>query len=123
MRSREACSTGGRRGRSCGALAATHPADPDRSPHRAQKKGTRRNLTMLYTCSPAAPHAMRVVAKRSRRGAAPRRHFTIDIHCHVFTPEADRLAQPGFRPDYQPMLRDVTAATREVNRKQNETIR
>ncbi len=78
---------------------------------------------MLYTCSPAMPHAMRVAAKRSRRGAAPRRHFTIDIHCHVFTPEADRLTQPGFRPDYEPMLRHATDATREVNRKQNETIR
>ncbi len=78
---------------------------------------------MLYTCSPAMPHAMRVAAKRSRRGAAPRRHFTIDIHCHVFTPEADRLTQPGFRPDYEPMLRHATDATREVNRRQNETIR
>src|SRR6266851_4563310 len=60
---------------------------------------------------------------RSPRGAAPRRHFTIDIHCHVFTPEADRLTQPGFRPDYEPMLRHATDATREVNRRQNETIR
>src|SRR5690348_15560539 len=78
---------------------------------------------MLYTCSPAMPHAMRVAAKRSRRGAAPRRHFTIDIHCHVVSPEAERLAQPSFRPDYEPMVRHATDATREVNRKQSETIR
>jgi aminocarboxymuconate-semialdehyde decarboxylase len=69
------------------------------------------------------PHAMRVTAKRSRKGAAPRRHFTIDIHCHVVSPEADRLAQPSFRPESEPMLRYATEATREVNRKQNETIR
>jgi aminocarboxymuconate-semialdehyde decarboxylase len=78
---------------------------------------------MLYTCSPAMPHAMRVAAKRSRRGAAPRRHFTIDIHCHVVSPEAERLAQPSFRPEYEPMVRHATDATREVNRKQGETIR
>src|SRR6185437_12884091 len=41
----------------------------------------------------------------------------------VFTPEADRLAQPAFRPDYEPMLRHANEATREVNRKQQETIR
>jgi aminocarboxymuconate-semialdehyde decarboxylase len=81
------------------------------------------DLTMLYTCNPAMPHAMRVTAKRSRKGAAPRRHFTIDIHCHVVSPEADRLAQPSFRPESEPMLRYATEATREVNRKQNETIR
>ena len=78
---------------------------------------------MLYSCHPAAAHAMRVQAKRARGKTAPRRHFTVDIHCHVFTPEADRLAQPGFRPDYEPMMRHATDATREVNRKQNETIR
>ncbi|HWG79300.1 MAG TPA: amidohydrolase family protein [Stellaceae bacterium] len=78
---------------------------------------------MLYTCSPAMPHAMRVAAKRSRRGAAPRRHFTIDIHCHVVSPEAERVAQPSFRPDYEPMVRHASDATREVNRKQGETIR
>ena len=50
---------------------------------------------MLYSCSPAMPHAMRVAARRSRPGATPRRHFTIDIHCHVVSPEAERLAQPS----------------------------
>jgi aminocarboxymuconate-semialdehyde decarboxylase len=78
---------------------------------------------MLYSCHPAAAHAMRVTAKRARGKAAPRRHFTVDIHCHVFTPEAERLALPGFRADYEPMLRHATEATREVNRKQQETIR
>jgi aminocarboxymuconate-semialdehyde decarboxylase len=78
---------------------------------------------MLYTCHPAAAHAMRVAAKRARGKAAPRRHFTVDIHCHVVTPEAERVAQPAFRPDYEPMLRHANEATREVNRKQQETIR
>jgi aminocarboxymuconate-semialdehyde decarboxylase len=71
---------------------------------------------MLYSCN-AMPHAMRVAA---RRGA---RHFAVDIHCHVVSPEAERLAQPSFRPDYEPMLRHANDATRDVNRKQGETIR
>jgi aminocarboxymuconate-semialdehyde decarboxylase len=78
---------------------------------------------MLYSCHPAAAHAMRVQTKRARGKTAPRRHFTVDIHCHVFTPEADRLAQPAFRPEYEPTLRHATDATREVNRMQQETIR
>jgi len=78
---------------------------------------------MLYTCRPAATHAMRVPAKRARGKKTPRRHFTVDIHCHVFTPEAERLAQPAYRPDYEPMTRHATDATREVNRLQQETIR
>jgi aminocarboxymuconate-semialdehyde decarboxylase len=78
---------------------------------------------MLYTCHPAAAHAMRVPAKRARGKAAPRRHFTVDIHCHVLTLEAERLAQPAFRPDYEPMIRHANEATREVNRKQQENLR
>jgi aminocarboxymuconate-semialdehyde decarboxylase len=78
---------------------------------------------MLYRCTPALPQAMRVGAKRSRRAAAPRRHFTVDIHCHVFTPEADALVRESFRPEMEPMLRHANEATREVNRQQNETIR
>ena len=78
---------------------------------------------MLYRCSPALPHAMRASAKRSRRADAPRRHFTVDIHCHVFTPDADKLVQAAFRPEMEPMLRHANEATREVNRQQNEKIR
>ena len=78
---------------------------------------------MLYTCHPAAPLAMRAPTKKARGRSGGRRHFTIDIHCHVLTPEAERLAQPGFRADYEPMVRHATDATREVNREQQERIR
>ena len=78
---------------------------------------------MLHRCGPALPHAMRVDAKRGRRGAAARRPFTVDIHCHVFTPEAGRVVQSGFRPDMEPMFRHANEATREVNRRQAEAIR
>lgn len=76
---------------------------------------------MLYSCNPAMPHAIGVVAKRSRR-TAPRQHFTVDIHCHVFTPEADKLAQSAFKPDFESMIKFSNDATRDVNRKQTETI-
>jgi aminocarboxymuconate-semialdehyde decarboxylase len=78
---------------------------------------------MLHRCGPALPHAMKVDARRARRGALPRRHFTVDIHCHVFTPEAEGVVQSGFRPDMESMFRYASEATREVNRKQSETIR
>jgi aminocarboxymuconate-semialdehyde decarboxylase len=77
---------------------------------------------MLHRCGPALSHAMRVEAKRARR-AAPRRPFTVDIHCHVFTPEAERVVQSGFRPEMEPMFRYANEATREVNRRQTEAIR
>lgn len=77
---------------------------------------------MLYRCGPALPQAMRADAKRARRSVAPR-HFTVDIHCHVFTPEADRVVQAGFRPEMEPMQRYASEATRDVNRRQTEAIR
>ncbi len=73
---------------------------------------------MFYSCTPASPHAMRVPAKRGST-----RHFTLDIHCHVVTPEAETLVQSSFRPELEPMIRHANEATREVNRRQNETIR
>lgn len=77
---------------------------------------------MLYTCHPAAAHAMRIAAKRAQGKAAPRRHFAVDIHCHVFTPAADEIARPHFRPDNEFMIRWANEDTREVNRKQNDAI-
>jgi aminocarboxymuconate-semialdehyde decarboxylase len=73
---------------------------------------------MLYRCAPALPQAMRAPVKRG-----PRRHFAVDIHCHIFTPEAEKLVQASFRQEMEPMLRYANEATRDVNRRQNETIR
>jgi aminocarboxymuconate-semialdehyde decarboxylase len=78
---------------------------------------------MLYRCGPTLPHAMKIDAKRARRRAASRRHFTVDIHCHVYTPEAERVVAAGFRPEMEAMFRYANAATREINRRQSETIR
>lgn len=73
---------------------------------------------MLFSCTPASPHPVRVASKRG----SPR-HFTLDIHCHVITAEAEKLVQSSVKPDFEPMVRHANEATREVNRQQNEAIR
>ncbi|HYM03420.1 MAG TPA: amidohydrolase family protein [Stellaceae bacterium] len=73
---------------------------------------------MLYSCDPAKPHALRVTAKKG-----PRRHFTIDIHCHVVVPEAEKLVQPSFKPESEPLIHFANAETRAVNVAQNAAIR
>jgi aminocarboxymuconate-semialdehyde decarboxylase len=57
---------------------------------------------------------------RSARG--PRKHLTVDIHCHLHVPEADELVKSAFSPQSEPMFVHSNDATREVNRKQQETI-
>ena len=73
---------------------------------------------MLFDCSPARSQA--TVSGRAKRGAP--RHFTVDIHCHVETPEAAALVE-GVPHAPEPAFAFANAATREVNRKQQETIR
>jgi len=72
---------------------------------------------VLYSCRPASP-------ARSERasGRARDKHFTVDIHCHVFTPQAEELVRPYYRIENDTMARFSNAATREVNRRQMETI-
>jgi aminocarboxymuconate-semialdehyde decarboxylase len=74
---------------------------------------------MFYSCLPAASHAspLRARARNARRSA------TVDIHCHVMTPEAAELAKHVFDPTREAMLSFSSAATREVGRKQDESIR
>jgi aminocarboxymuconate-semialdehyde decarboxylase len=73
---------------------------------------------MLFSCSPAAPHGSTLVA---RRNAGLTKHFTVDIHCHVETPEAAALVAGVAHPP-EPAMAFANAASREVNRKQQETI-
>ena len=74
---------------------------------------------MFFDCSPARAHAA-TVSGRTKRGAS--KHFTVDIHCHVETPEASALVE-GVPHAPEPGVKFANAATREVNRKQQETIR
>lgn len=78
---------------------------------------------MFYRCIPAAasrPATLRAPAKRAR-GA--RRHFTVDIHCHLFSPEAEAVVKPFPTSHVEPFLAFSSQATIEVNRRQYEAIR
>jgi aminocarboxymuconate-semialdehyde decarboxylase len=72
---------------------------------------------MFYSCNPAPS---RDVPLRARRGT---KVATVDIHCHVLTPEAAALVKDAFDPSREAMLAFSNEATRVVNRKQEETIR
>lgn len=78
---------------------------------------------MFYRCVPAAasrPATLRAPAKRIR-GA--RRHLTVDIHCHLFSAEADAVAKSRSSSHVEPFAAFSSPATVEVNRRQYETIR
>ena len=75
---------------------------------------------MLYTCSPARAHAA-IKTKGKRAGRA--RSFTVDIHCHVHTLAADDLVKAVADPMRDSLMRFASNATREVNRKQAQTVR
>lgn len=44
--------------------------------------------------------------------------FSIDIHCHVHTEEAAKLAEDAFSPEKEPALRHATMHSNQVNQKQ-----
>ena len=75
---------------------------------------------MLFSCRPAA--AARSNAISIKRSRAPHRRFTVDIHCHVHTPEADALVKPAMSPANELMATFSNDATRLVNRQQTETV-
>src|SRR5260221_3713526 len=75
---------------------------------------------MLFSCRPAiAARSNAISIKRSR---ASHRNFTVDIHCHVHTPEADALVKPAMTSANELMASFSNDATRTVNRQQTETV-
>jgi len=76
---------------------------------------------VFVSCAPAPSRASaaahRTVARKGRRS------LVVDIHCHVQTPAASRLIEPVFSPDQDPLFKFSSEKTREVNRKQVETVR
>jgi aminocarboxymuconate-semialdehyde decarboxylase len=73
---------------------------------------------MLYRCGPALPARATAPARRE-----PRRHASIDIHCHVHTPAAEDLVKDIPGSGISPSMRWQNEASLEVNRKQAETVR
>jgi len=79
-------------------------------------------MSLVYTCAPAA--AGRAIARRSKRTARgrTRRQPTIDIHCHVFTPEAAALVKDVMRPQNDPYAFFESAASKQIDAKQIAAI-
>jgi aminocarboxymuconate-semialdehyde decarboxylase len=77
---------------------------------------------MLFSCSPAGTHASAVARRPTKRGPAARKHFTVDIHCHLHTPEADEMVKGAFKPETEPLFKFSSETTRAVNRAQAATI-
>lgn len=76
-------------------------------------------MTLTFTCAPAGGHGGPIMA-RARSGKP--RHATVDIHCHVFTPQAAGLMKDLFRPEHDPYSFHHSAASKEVDANQAATI-
>jgi len=76
---------------------------------------------MLYSCSPMSGQPT-VVAGRAGRNAAKKSRFAVDLHCHVYVPEAAALVGDAFKMEMDDLFRFANAATREVNAAQAVTI-
>jgi len=80
-----------------------------------------RHTVVFVSCAPTTSRsssaAHRTIARKGRRS------LVVDIHCHVQTPAAARLIEPVFSPDRDPLFKFSSEKTREVNRKQVETVR
>jgi aminocarboxymuconate-semialdehyde decarboxylase len=80
----------------------------------------RRSAPMLFTCLPeGAQIPGRFPGPMHARG----KWFTIDIHCHVLTPEAEEMVKGAGLTDWQPRMVFANEHTRQINREQAERNR
>jgi aminocarboxymuconate-semialdehyde decarboxylase len=75
---------------------------------------------MLYSCHPA-PSSAASASARSAKSA--KRSFSVDIHCHVYIPAADRMVGDAAQTNWDAMYTFANEATREYNRRQMAEIR
>jgi aminocarboxymuconate-semialdehyde decarboxylase len=73
---------------------------------------------MLFTCPGAVARG-----GASRAAAGKRRHFCVDIHCHVHHPAADEMVKHLVSPDREPSQRFSNELSRATTRKQMENVR
>ena len=76
---------------------------------------------MLYSCSPASGQPT-FVTGRSGRASSSKSRFAVDLHCHVFVPEAAQLVGDAFEMEMDDLFKFANQATRDVNAKQAVTI-
>ena len=72
------------------------------------------NSTVMYSC--AAFSAEPVSRQRSRKRSG-RSSLTVDIHCHIATPDCQPLVRDIFTPDKEPFTRFSTPETQEINQR------
>ena len=75
---------------------------------------------MLYSCSPSGQPT--VIAGRPNRSTGPSRRYAVDLHAHVFVPEAHALVGDAFDLEMDDLYKFANQATRDVNAAQAETI-
>ena len=63
-------------------------------------------------CMPGSASHRHGKSKRIRNGKT----LTVDIHCHISTPECEPLVRERFSPEKEPFVFFANAETREVNR-------
>jgi aminocarboxymuconate-semialdehyde decarboxylase len=72
---------------------------------------------MLFTCPGAVARG-----GRSPRTGGGRRHFGVDIHCHVHHPAVDEMVRHVFSPDREPSMRYSNDLSRATNHRQRENV-
>ena len=79
-------------------------------------------MSLVYTCAPAAAGRTAARGGKAKSRAARERPPTIDIHCHVFTPEAAALVKDLVRPQNDPYSFYQSAASKQTDVKQAAAI-
>lgn len=74
---------------------------------------------MLFTCAPAdATLPGRFPGKARQRG----KHWCVDIHCHVHSPQAADMVKGLVRTEHEPAAQFSSAATKAVGKEQMQRI-
>ncbi len=76
---------------------------------------------MFYSCSPGSA-AQTVNGNGSSTTSRSGDRLTVDLHCHVYVPAAEKAVADAFEVEMDYLFKFANAATREVNRKQAEAI-
>ena len=81
-------------------------------------------MSLVYTCAPAASGSavLRRNKAKAKTHAVGARQPTVDIHCHVFTPEAAALVKDLMRPQNDPYAFFQSAASKQIDAKQSAAI-
>src|SRR4029453_8319960 len=72
------------------------------------------NSTVMYSCAAFGAEPVSRQRPRKRSGRSP---LTVDIHCHIATPECQPLVRDIFTPDKEPFTRFSTPETQEINQR------